>query len=134
MSSNKIDGKNIWPLLISKTIKSPHEALYFYYKSNELHAVRSGDWKLYFPRSYRSLNGRNGGKDGIPVKYDQNIVYEKELYNLKDDPRELNNIIKDHSNIVIKLEEMGNNARNDLGDKLTNVEGTGRREVGIIKM
>ena len=134
MSSNKIDGKNIWPLLISKTIKSPHEALYFYYKSNELHAVRSGDWKLYFPRSYRSLNGRNGGKDGIPVKYDQNIVYEKELYNLKDDPRELNNIIKDHSNIVIKLEQMGNNARNDLGDKLTNVEGTGRREVGIIKM
>ncbi len=134
MSSNKIDGKNIWPLLISKTIKSPHEALYFYYKSNELHAVRSGDWKLYFPRSYRSLNGRNGGKDGIPVKYDQNIVYEKELYNLKDDPRELNNIIKDHSNIVIKLEEMGNNARNDLGDKLTNVEGIGRREVGIIKM
>jgi len=134
MSSNKIDGKNIWPLLISKTIKSPHEALYFYYKSNELHAVRSGDWKLYFPRSYRSLNGRNGGKDGIPVKYDQNIVYEKELYNLKDDPIELNNIIKDHSNIVIKLEQMGNNARNDLGDKLTNVEGTGRREVGIIKM
>ena len=53
LSSNKIDGKNIWPLLTSKTNKSPHEALYFYYKQNELHAVRSGDWKLYFPRSYR---------------------------------------------------------------------------------
>ena len=89
LSSNKIDGKNIWPLLTSETNKSPHEALYFYYKQNELHAVRSGDWKLYFPRSYRSLNGRPGGVDGIPVKYDQNVVSENELYNLKSDPKEL---------------------------------------------
>ena len=134
MSSNKIDGKNIWPLLISETRKSPHEALYFYYRANELHAVRSGEWKLYFPRSYRSLNGRNGGKDGIPVKYEQNVVNEKQLYNLKEDPSELNNIVNDHPNIVSKLEKMGNLARYDLGDKLTNVEGTGTRDVGTIKL
>ena len=134
MSSNKIDGKNIWPLLISQTRKSPHEALYFYYRANELHAVRSGEWKLYFPRSYRSLNGRNGGKDGIPVKYEQNVVNEKQLYNLKEDPSELNNIVNDHPNIVSKLEKMGNLARYDLGDKLTNVEGTGTRDVGTIKL
>ena len=65
MSSNKIDGKNIWPLLTSKSNDSPHNALFFYCKSNELHAVRSGDWKLCFPRSYRSLNGRSGGKRWI---------------------------------------------------------------------
>ena len=134
MSSNKIDGKNIWPLLISETRKSPHEALYFYYRANELHAVRSGEWKLYFPRSYRSLNGRNGGKDGIPVKYEQNVVNEKQLYNLKEDPSELNNILNDHPNIVSKLEKMGNLARYDLGDKLTNVEGIGTRDVGTIKL
>ena len=134
MSSNKIDGKNIWPLLISETSKSPHEALYFYYRANELHAVRSGEWKLYFPRSYRSLNGRNGGKDGIPVKYEQNVVNEKQLYNLKEDPSELNNILNDHPNIVSKLEKMGNLARYDLGDKLTNVEGIGIRDVGTIKL
>ena len=134
MSSNKIDGKNIWPLLISETRKSPHEALYFYYRANELHAVRSGEWKLYFPRSYRSLNGRNGGKDGIPVKYEQNVVNEKQLYNLKEDPSELNNIVNDHPNIVSKLEKMGNLARYDLGDKLTNVEGKGTRDVGTIKL
>ena len=134
MSSNKIDGKNIWPLLISETSKSPHEALYFYYRANELHAVRSGEWKLYFPRSYRSLNGRNGGKDGIPVKYEQNVVNEKQLYNLKEDPSELNNILNDHPNIVSKLEKMGNLARYDLGDKLTNVEGIGTRDAGTIKL
>ena len=132
LSSNKIDGKNIWPLLTSETNKSPHEALYFYYKQNELHAVRSGDWKLYFPRSYRSLNGRPGGVDGIPVKYDQNIVSENELYNLKSDPKELNNVLNDYPDIVSKLEKMGEEARYDLGDNLTNVKGVGTREVGKI--
>ena len=105
LSSNKIDGKNIWPLLTSETNKSPHEALYFYYKQNELHAVRSGDWKLYFPRLYRSLNGRPGGVDGIPVKYDQNVVSENELYNLKSDPKELNNVLNDYPDIVSKLDK-----------------------------
>ena len=132
LSSNKIDGKNIWPLLTSETNKSPHEALYFYYKQNELHAVRSGDWKLYFPRSYRSLNGRPGGVDGIPVKYDQNVVSENELYNLKSDPKELNNVLNDYPDIVSKLEKIGEEARYDLGDNLTNVKGVGTREVGKI--
>ena len=132
LSSNKIDGKNIWPLLTSETNKSPHEALYFYYKQNELHAVRSGDWKLYFPRSYRSLNGRPGGVDGIPVKYDQNVVSENELYNLKSDPKELNNVLNDYPDIVSKLEKMGEEARYDLGDNLTNIKGIGTREVGKI--
>lgn len=132
LSSNKIDGKNIWPLLTSETNKSPHEALFFYYKQNELHAVRSGDWKLYFPRSYRSLNGRPGGKDGIPVKYDQNIVSENELYNLKIDPKELNNVLNNYPEIVNKLKKMGENARYDLGDNLTKVKGAGTREVGKI--
>ena len=132
LSSNKIDGKNIWPLLTSETNKSPHEALFFYYKQNELHAVRSGDWKLYFPRSYRSLNGRPGGKDGIPVKYDQNIVSENELYNLKNDPKELNNVLNNYPEIVNKLKKMGENARYDLGDNLTKVKGAGTREVGKI--
>jgi arylsulfatase len=134
MSSNKIDGKNIWPVLTSESNVSPHEALFFYYKSNELHAVRSGDWKLYFPRSYRSLNGRNGGKDGLPVKYDQNIVSENELYNLKNDPSELENIINDHPEIARKLSNMGDNARKDLGDNLTNIKGSGTRDVGMVKM
>ena len=130
-SSNKIDGKNIWPLLTSKINASPHKELYFYYKTNELHAVRSGDWKLYFPRSYRSLNRKSGGKDGIPVKYEQNKVYENELYNLKSDPKETKNVISDFSEIVIKLEKMGENARYDMGDNLTNVKGIGSREVGL---
>ncbi|MBT6198578.1 MAG: sulfatase, partial [Pelagibacteraceae bacterium] len=58
LSENKIDGKNIWEVLINKTKNSPHEALFFYYHVNSLHAVRYGDWKMYFPHRYRTLNGR----------------------------------------------------------------------------
>jgi len=54
-----IDGKDITPLLVGKRkAKTPHDALFFYYKTNELHAMRSGKWKLILPHSYRTLNGR----------------------------------------------------------------------------
>ena len=132
LSENKIDGKNIWPLITQKEKKSPHQELFFYYRQNELHAVRSGDWKLYFPRTYRSLNGKQGGKDGMPVKYEYNQVKSNELYNLIDDPRELSNVYSENMEIAKKLEEIGERARNELGDKLTSREGVGVREIGMI--
>ena len=132
LSEKKIDGKNIWPLITQKEKKSPHQELYFYYRQNELHAVRSGDWKLYFPRTYRSLNGKQGGKDGMPVKYEYNQVKYNELYNLIDDPRELSNVYSENMEIAKKLEEIGERARNELGDKLTSREGVGVREIGMI--
>ena len=118
--------------ITQKEKKSPHQELYFYYRQNELHAVRSGDWKLYFPRTYRSLNGRQGGKDGMPVKYEYNQVKSIELYNLIDDPRELSNVYSENMEIAKKLEEIGERARNELGDKLTSREGVGVREIGMI--
>ena len=132
LSTNKIDGKNIWPLLTQKENKSPHKELYFYYRQNELHAVRSGDWKLYFPRSYRTLNGKPGGKDGVPVKYENNIVKSNELYNLKDDPSETINIYSEYIEKAKELEKMGENARQELGDALTSRVGDGVRKIGTI--
>ncbi len=132
LSTNKIDGKNIWPLLTQKENKSPHKELYFYYRQNELHAVRSGDWKLYFPRSYRTLNGKPGGKDGIPVKYENNIVKSNELYNLKEDPSETTNIYSEYIEKAKELEKMGENARQELGDALTSRVGSGVRKIGSI--
>ena len=132
LSENKIDGKNIWPLLTQREKNSPHDELYFYYRQNELHAVRSGDWKLYFPRSYRSLNGKPGGTNGMPVKYEMNNVTSNELYNLKNDPSEQNDVYKQNIEIAKKLEKIGEKARNDLGDRLTNTIGKGVREIGMI--
>ena len=132
LSENKIDGKDIWPLITQREKKSPHNELYFYYRENELHAVRSGDWKLYFPRTYRSLNGKPGGTGGMPVKYEMNEVSDNELYNLKNDPGEQYNLYNEKIEIVKKLEDIGERARKDLGDKLTSRIGKGVREIGII--
>ncbi len=132
LSANKIDGKNIWPLLTQKENKSPHKELYFYYRQNELHAVRSGNWKLYFPRSYRTLNGKPGGKDGMPVKYEYNYVKFNELYNLKEDPSEMKNVYMENIEKAKELEKMGENARQELGDALTSRVGDGVRKIGLI--
>ena len=127
LSANKIDGKNIWPLLTGEISSSPHEELYFYYRVNELHSIRMNDWKIHFTRTYRSLNGRPGGIDGIPVKYDMNVIEQNELYNLKNDPRELYNVYNEFPEIAKKMEELGERARNELGDNLSGKKGMGMR-------
>ena len=75
LSKNKIDGKNIWENLTGKTFEDPHEALFFYYHKNSLHAVRYGDYKMYFPHRYRTLNGKKGRDDGQPIKYELSLIH-----------------------------------------------------------
>ena len=133
LSNNKIDGQNIWPLLSGETRKSPHENLYFYYRDNELHSIRMNDWKIHFSRSYRSLNGREGGRNGFPVKYDMNLIVKNELYNLKNDPEEKINVYDRYPHIAKKIEELGDEARNILGDNLKGIKGKENREVGKVK-
>ena len=64
------------------------------------------DWKIHFTRTYRSLNGRPGGKDGIPVKYDMNVIEQNELYNLKDDPGQRINLVKQEKEKFLELKEI----------------------------
>lgn len=75
-----IDGKDIWPVL-SGDAKTPHKA-FFYHKGNQLAAVRSGDWKLHV-----------GGKKG-------NVI---ELYNLKTDIGEKDNVLRANPEIAERL-------------------------------
>ena len=73
-----IDGKDIWPLMYGKPgAKSPHKA-YFYYRGNNLEAVRSGKWKL---RSRKKT----------------------ELYDLQADISETNNVAAEHPGVVKRL-------------------------------
>ena len=132
LSKNKIDGKNIWENLTGKTFEDPHEALFFYYHKNSLHAVRYGDYKMYFPHRYRTLNGKKGRDDGQPIKYEYVNLLSEELYNLKTDPSETKNIINDFPDLVKKITTLANNKRKELGDDLTNVLGSEIREVGKI--
>ncbi|WKN29898.1 sulfatase [Porifericola rhodea] len=132
LPNQKIDGKNIWSVLKGETKESPQEAYFFYYKTNELHGVRYGDWKLYFPHTYRSLNGRKGRNDGLPVNYEQLAFENVELYNLKEDIGETTDVAEQHPEIVAKIKALADEMRKDLGDRLTGIEGQGVREAGRI--
>ena len=129
----KIDGKSVWDIWTGKSNKSPHDAYFFYYKSNELHGVRYNDWKLYFPHTYRSLNGREGGKDGYPVNYDMNEIDEIELYDLNNDISESKNVADQHPKIVLEIKSLADEMRNKLGDKLLNIKGTENRPAGSVE-
>ena len=136
LPENKIDGADMWPLLSGDTASAPHhEAYYMYYRQNELHGILSGDgrWKLYLPHQYRSLNGRVGTDDGLPIDYDQNQM-GSELYDLKNDISETSNVADQHEDIVQALLVHAENARAELGDKLTDRVGSGVRPLGLVEV
>ena len=78
-----IDGKDALDVLLGKPdAKSPHEILYY-----ENDGIRRGDWKL--------VRTRRRGKPFV-----------SELYNLRTDLGEQNNIAAKHPDIVKELEEL----------------------------
>ncbi|WP_343487276.1 sulfatase [Allomuricauda sp. d1] len=128
-----IDGKSIWPLLKGKTSDSPQEAYFFYYRVNELFGVRYNNWKLYFPHRYRTMNGQELGKDGLPGEYRYVNLKETELYNLEDDPGETTNVANEHPEIVKIINQLADKKRAELGDALTGQVGLEVREPGRVK-
>ncbi len=130
LPEHKIDGLDIWPLFSSEPgAKNPHDAYFFYYGVNELQAVRSGDWKLFFPHTARTMQGQAPGRDGIPGKY-KPLPVEHELYDLKSDVGETKNVAAKNPEVVQRLEALAEQARADLGDSLTKRAGSGVREPG----
>jgi len=101
----------------------------FYYHSGDLEAVRQGDWKLFFPHRYRTMPGQAPGKDGRPGRYAQQQI-GLALFNLTTDPGEQYDVAKEHPEIVTRLEAIAEQARADLGDRLTKRQGSGLRPAG----
>ncbi len=131
LPARKIDGLDVLPLLTGKDgAKSPHDAYFFYYKQNELHAVMSGDWKLYLPHQYRTLGGKPGGRDGKPVPYEQRNITSPQLYNVATDISEEKDVAGGNPEVVGRLLALAEKARKDLGDSLTGTRGEGVRPPG----
>ncbi len=131
LPDNRLDGLDIWPLLSGDSAaKSPHKNLWHYYADNELQAVSSGRHKLYLPHTYRTLAGRAGRNDGLPIPYEQRTLTEPQLYNLEADMSETTDIAAAHPDIVKQLLAVAEEARFDLGDSLTQRKPTGARPVG----
>ena len=143
LPARKIDGLNIWPLLSGEEgAKSPHDVLYFYYRKNDLEALRSGRWKLVFPHKVRTKREpqpemhtyRNGetkvpGVEGYPFQEDYPMC-DLELYDLETDISEQKNLAEERPEIVEKLIKYAEAAYEDLGDDLTGHEGSNRRRAG----
>jgi arylsulfatase A len=130
LPKNKIDGKNIWPLIAGEEdAASPHEAYFFYY-GPQLHAMRMGQWKLHFPHDYRTLSRRKGGTGGIPVDYDPAKI-ELSLFDLENDIAESNDVKDRHPEVLAKMQKLAGAMREDLGDG--KIVGTGRREPGRLQ-
>jgi arylsulfatase A len=131
LPDHKIDGKDIWPLLSGDAnAKSPQEAYYIYYANNQLQTVISGQWKLLFPHTWRSLDGRPGGTNGIPAKYENRKLEQLELYDLHADVGETTNLADKHPDVVARLEALAEKMRADLGDSSRQRKGEGAREPG----
>lgn len=100
-----IDGLNVSPTLIDN---KPVERSHFYWEFHEggfAQAVRQGDWKL--------------------VR--QKPKFELELFNLKNDPRELRNVAREHREIASRLERLFTSARTENPDFPANTRPVGSR-------
>lgn len=111
-----LDGRDIGPLMRGEPgAHSPHQAFY-YYRETHLDAVRSGPWKLVFPRPGRDdsewLLSRSGAFLGEILE----PVTELKLYNLREDIGEQYNVAKQHPDVVMRLTALADLAREELGD------------------
>lgn len=132
LPKNKIDGVNILPLLKGDFEANPRETFYYYYRENSLEAIRHGSWKLVFPHPGRSYQEHQPGNDGKPGIVSANHLFEGGLYNLRRDPGELYDVSESNPEIVELLNQLAEEAREDLGDDLTGRTGRNRREPGMI--
>jgi arylsulfatase A-like enzyme len=120
--NKKIDGHDIRPLLLGEPgAKSPtDERGFFYYHMHQLQAVRSGPWKLYLPLEAKRVGG--AAKKAKAVA---------ELYNVRDDLGETQEVSGQHAEIVARLLKLADQARAELGDE--GREGAGQRPAGLVE-
>ena len=128
-----IDGRDISALLKEKNAKSLQEAYFIYYNRNELQALVMDEWKLYFPHKYRVIApDQEFRDDGFPLKYIMADFPEMELFHIPSDPSETNNVIHLNPDILDKMMQFANKAREDMGDALFKKEGANNRTPGRV--
>jgi len=152
LSKNKIDGRDIRPLLFGeRDARSPHEAL-FIYAGSELQAVRSGKWKLHFAHDYLTAAGPPGrdgkpanfenlkpasieqsGIQGIATRHGYQVAHiDLSLFDMTTDPEETQDVAAQHPDVVTRLSRLAESMRRELGDDLTKTVGTEIRAAGQV--
>jgi len=116
-----IDGKNVAPLLEGNANAKSQTQVFYYYQRQQLQAVRWGKWKYHLPLEEKIMNVSSGNVEPFP---------QAELYDLDTDISESENLITQHPEIVVQMEILIRNAREDMGD--WGYEGKNRRPAGVI--
>jgi arylsulfatase A-like enzyme len=119
--NRKIDGKDIWPLLAGQTKESPHEALFYFFKSR-LDAVRVGPWKLAI--APQKLTNDKKNSEMVPASLEK-----PRLYNLIEDMSEATDVAAQHPDVVERLKKFVAQMDADLGIK---ADGPGVRPPGRV--
>jgi hypothetical protein len=130
LPTREIDGVDLTPLLNGAPDAHPRETFLYYY-GGELRAVRDARYKLVFPHRSRSYVGVKPGQDGLPGRYAR-LDVKQALYDLVADPAETTDVRAEHPEVVARLEELADDARADLGDRLRKRKGAGQRPPGRI--
>jgi arylsulfatase A-like enzyme len=127
MAGKKIDGLDFTEVLLGNRKIFPRDEFAYYYNTNNLKAVRKGNWKLVFPANSQTYGppATIGGDryPGIRAMVDIPLA----LYDLSIDPGEDRDVKDSHPEVVKKLTAIADKYRHELGDGLTNVQGVGVR-------
>lgn len=127
-----IDGVDIGLLLKGDESQTPRTDFLYYYRKNNLEAVRRGDWKLVLAHPGRSYEEFVPGMDGKPGKVNENHEFPRALYDLGRDPGERYDVSALFPEVVASLEKLAEAARTDLGDDLQKRTGNGTRPPGMV--
>jgi arylsulfatase A-like enzyme len=132
LPQNKIDGLNFLPLLTRKTSKGPREVFYYYFGvgSTNLQAIRYKHWKLVLPHKSLTYTRELHGTGGRPGAY-AFVEVPLALYDLARDPAEAYDVQKQHPEVVRKIMGFAEEARDDLGDDLTQRKGKNLRQPAV---
>jgi arylsulfatase A len=112
----KLDGVDITPQLTAASDAGPAHETFFYYNGLRLNAVRHGDWKLQVGMGH--------------VASEKDKTFTPQLYNLREDIGEANNVADANPEVVARLEALIATMNDDLG---TDGVGPGCRELGRVE-
>jgi len=109
-----IDGNDISPLMHGQEDATSPTSAYYYYQHTHLQAVRSGKWKLHLPRPANPPWTPNWAGHIAPA--DVIDIPAPLLYDLETDIGERNDVSDRHPDIVARLLDLAERAREDIGD------------------
>ena len=98
----------------------------FFYRSGQLRSMRKGKWKLHVPHAYTSILEEWGGRPGSgghPGGYGRAEIGTA-LYDLETDPSESVDLAASRPDIVAQLMVHIEDARDRIGDELTDHVGS----------